>query len=272
MDTVRIDTHHIADNAWYNAEMAKSLIDKIFFLDKTDATLFVDFGCADGTLLAFIAKVFPGVTLVGYDVNREMIDRARELHAGSGIVFTDDWNEVVRIEAEHRAKGEKSCVVCNSLTHEIESYLDGDEKTAAYDKIWGRGGIRFHYVALRDMMVSRSASRPSDPFQVARIQQIFEALHPGLLSQWTARWGTLSENWSLVHFLLTYRYTNSWEREHRENYLPVNLEDFMASVPRGYIAVYRDHFTLPFLRRQVQKDFDITISDPTHLKVVFELL
>jgi hypothetical protein len=35
--------------AAYNDEMRKALIDKIFFLDKVqDATVFADFGCADG--------------------------------------------------------------------------------------------------------------------------------------------------------------------------------------------------------------------------------
>lgn len=42
----------IANNQHYNQAMAKSMIDKLFFLDMAvDIKSVVDFGCADGTLL-----------------------------------------------------------------------------------------------------------------------------------------------------------------------------------------------------------------------------
>lgn len=277
----KIDSHHIADAGWYNMEMAKPLIDKIYFLDKVDAGMFVDFGCANGVMLGFIEKVFPGYKLVGYDVNEEMLEEARARDPSSSIIYTSDWNVVLEQIAQYKAdarKGEdKVCLVLSTCRHELESYLDENEKQDAYDKIWGisRSGpkvFEFDYVAFRDMMVDKSASRPSNPKSVARVQQVFEASHPGLISQWESRWGSLTENWSLTHFFLTYRYTANWEREYRENYLPTNYQDFMASVPRKYMAIYKDHFILPFLERRVREDFDIALADATHLKVVFELV
>ena len=71
----------------------------------------------------------------------------------------------------------------------------------------------FHYIAIRDMCVSHTTSRQSDPISVAKIRMNYDS---NLLSQWEARWGSLTENWSLTHFLLTYRYVDSWEREFRE--------------------------------------------------------
>lgn len=270
-----ISSHHIADNGWYNAEMAKSLIDKIYFLDKVDARMFVDFGCANGVMLSFIEKVFPGMKLVGYDVNEEMLDEARKRDPDSAVIYTSDWQEVSRLVTEHRkassADDNKVCLVLSSVLHELHSYLDEGEKVDAFRKIWGEDGIEFDYIAVRDMMADKSVSRPANPITVARVQQVFEARHPGLISQWEARWGHLGENWSLQHFLLTYRYVSNWDREYRENYLPQNYQDFMASVPRKYHAIYRDHFILPFLERRVREDFDITMTDATHLKVVFEL-
>ncbi|MBY3433000.1 class I SAM-dependent methyltransferase [Rhizobium laguerreae] len=274
----KLSSHHIADNDWYNAEMAKSLIDKIFFLDKVDdAGMFVDFGCANGILLSFIEKVFPGSNLVGYDINPEMIAEAKARDPDSQVIYTADWNEVKAIFREFKKtapKGKDKIVgVGSSVGHEIESYSNEEEKAVAYARIWGTGedAIEFDYVAWRDMMASRATSRPADPIAVARVQQVFEAKHPGFISQWEQRWGHLGENWSLVHFLMTYRYVANWEREYRENYLPVNYEDFMASVPKKYMPVYQDRFTLPFLRRRVQEDFGIALTDTTHLKVVFEL-
>lgn len=264
-----ISSHHIADNDWYNAEMAKSLIDKIYFLDKVDAHMFVDFGCANGVMLGFIEKVFPGLTLVGYDVNQEMIQMARERDLGSSVVYTSDWTEVVRLVKEYKATApsddNKVCLVLSSLLHELHSYLDEAEKQDAYKKIWGEEGIEFDYIAIRDMMASRAASRPSDPIAVARVEQVFEKEHPGLLQQWKSRWGDLSENWSLLHFLLKYRYVRNWDREYRENYLPHNYEDFMASIPAKYMPIYKDHFTLPFLRREVKKRFELPLTDATHI-------
>lgn len=272
----KISSHQIADNGWYTAEMAKALIDKIYFLDKVDARMFVDFGCADGVMLSFIERVFPGMTLVGYDVNEEMIEKARARDPNSGVVYTTDWNEVVALVARYRSQAETSadgkvCLVLSSLIHELHSYLDEAEKMAAFRKIWGDDDLEFDYIAFRDMMADKSVSRPSNPITVARIQQVFEARHPGLISQWEQRWGHLGEQWSLQHFLLTYRYVANWEREYRENYLPQNYQDFMASVPAKYRAIYKDHFILPFLERRVREDFGIAITDATHLKVVFEL-
>ena len=58
----------IADRQLYTENMRKSLMDKAFFIDKIDAKHFVDFGCADGSLLKFLKTIFPNsANYVGYD-------------------------------------------------------------------------------------------------------------------------------------------------------------------------------------------------------------
>lgn len=57
----------------YNAIMSKSLIDKIYFLDKVDVDLFIDFGCADGLLTGFISKIFPEIEIIGYDIKEAIL-------------------------------------------------------------------------------------------------------------------------------------------------------------------------------------------------------
>ena len=50
----------------YNLEMQKSLIDKAFFLDKAeDTSIFVDFGCANGSLLKFSQMLIPEAIYIG---------------------------------------------------------------------------------------------------------------------------------------------------------------------------------------------------------------
>lgn len=276
---ITIHDNPIADETLYNAEMAKSLIDKIYFLDKVDANLFVDYGCADGIMLCFIEKVFPDVKLVGYDIDENRLETARanalRQNPNSQIVFTSDWNEVRGIVLKARDVGTRSCLVLSSVMHEIHSYLGEGEQGDVHRQIWGdkeRGfdgqpTAIFHYVAFRDMMVSRTASRPSDPMQVARIIQCFDSKR---LAEWTSTWGSIEDNWSLTHLMLTYRYEVNWNRELKENYLPVPYEDFLASIPPHYFPVYKDHFTLPFLRRCVKDRFGFDLNERTHLKLVLE--
>lgn len=258
----------ILDRSTYTTEMAKSLIDKVYFLDKVDAELFVDFGCADGTMIAFIEKVFPGVELVGYDADPTMVARARANNPASDAVFTDSWEEVTEIVARRRESGSRSCLVLSSVIHEAYNYLSVGELENFWRRVWGKDGIRFDAVAIRDMMVSRTTSRPSDPIAVARVRQVFDQ---GRLSDWEANWGSIDENWSLTHFMLTYRYEANWDREVRENYLPIPFEQFLSSVPNEYVPTFKEHFTLPFLRRSVRRDFGIDLADRTHLKLILEL-
>jgi SAM-dependent methyltransferase len=264
----------ITDLVRYNLEMSKSMIDKIYFLDKVDANMVVDFGCANGVMLRFIEKMFPGIVLVGYDNDEKMIASAKAESQDSSILFTSDWQDVVDAVAAYKASApsgqNKVCLVLSSVLHEVESYLQEDAKADVYRKVWGEDGVVFEYVANRDMMARKSTSRLADPTQVERIRQVFGHDHPEKLDAWESRWGNLQEGWSLTHFLLSYRYLHNWEREYRENYLPRNYEDFIAAVPRNYKTIYTNHYTLPFLRRRVEEDFDIALTDFTHIQVVFE--
>lgn len=51
----------ITDLTAYNLSMKKSLIDKMFFMDKIDdnVKVIMDYGCADGALIRFLAPLFP---------------------------------------------------------------------------------------------------------------------------------------------------------------------------------------------------------------------
>jgi hypothetical protein len=49
----------------YNEKMQRALIDKIFFLDKVDATVFADYGCANGALLKLAQSIIPSNAYMG---------------------------------------------------------------------------------------------------------------------------------------------------------------------------------------------------------------
>jgi SAM-dependent methyltransferase len=258
----------IADMNRYNARMAESVISKVSFLDKVFANLIVDYGCADGTVLDFIERAFPGSRrLVGYDNDPEMIAKARARNPDSAIIYTSDWSVVQDEVAKEKALGHKSCLLLNSVLHEVHSYLTPEETERTFDEIWSRAGVVFDYIAIRDMMVRKSASRASDQIHATRVRQLF---NQNRLEEWEAQWGSIDENWSLTHLMLTYRYVDNWKRELKENYLPIPFEDFVASIPREYMPTYKDHFTLPFLRHQVHEDFGIDLAEPTHVQLILK--
>ena len=255
---------HIPDIEHYNQEMAKSMIDKIYFMDKVDADVFIDFGCADGTLIKTLSNLFPQHTYIGYDISEQMIDIAKSNVPNPRCHFASDWDNIIEsLSTTHQ--NQKTCLILSSIIHEIYSYLNPEEIKKFWSRVWD---TNFNYIVIRDMMVSKTVSRPSDPLAVARIKQVFDS---NKISEWEAQWGSLYENWSLVHFLLTYRYTENWTREVNENYLPVNLETFFSNIPHKYYPMYIEHYTLPFIQSEVEKDFGIQLQDKTHLKFILKL-
>lgn len=255
---------NIPNIALYQARMEKSLIDKLYFLDKTDATTFIDYGCADGVLINTMHKLFPEYKYAGYDLSEEMIKKANStVGSAEGRLFTTNWND---IEFFMETAGGKKCLILSSIIHEAFSYLNPDELKEFWNRVWNSG---FEYIAIRDMMVSCHVNREADPIAVSRVRQIYD---PNKIHEWESQWGSLNGNWSLVHFLLTYRYTDNWARELKENYLPINYEDFLHQIPAHYMPMHIEHYTLPFIRQQVEKDFNVVLADRTHLKLILKRL
>lgn len=274
----------IHDIEKYNFRMQQSLIDKIFFMDKIfDVHAILDFGCADGSLIFLLHKLFPQYRYQGFDCAQEMILKAVE-HLNSlnaspenpiGIDFFHKWEQAygqlpnffngwsamgpnqVHIEPN------ETCLLLSSVIHEVYSYGPN-----TINEFWDRiFTLNPKYIVIRDMSVSKTASRSSDPVAVARIRQCFDQ---NKISQWEARWGSLNEHWSLVHFLLTYHYEDNWEREYQENYLPISTEDLLQKFPKHYVPSHIEHYTLPFLRHKVFKDFGVQLQEKTHLKLIME--
>lgn len=91
------------------------------------------------------------------------------------------------------------------------------------------------------------------------------------LKEFENRWGKIDNNKSLIHYLLKYRYNTNWNREVRENYLPITKEEFFNIIPSSYEIVYYHHYTLPFTKDKIQEDFGIELKDNTHIKILLKL-
>ena len=243
----------------YNAGMRKSMLDKIWWMDKIDDSVdsVMDYGCADGALLSMVHDMNPDLALFGYDFNSDMIDLASD-NVKTGC-FATDFNILNRLISEK----DKCVLIASSVFHEIENY--SDIVAEEYSRIFDTG---YKYVAVRDMFVSEKSYKLSDPLTVAKVRQKFDY---NKIQEFETYMGSLDYNENLLQFFLTYRYKENWDREVRENYFPHTVEQFLNKIPDHYQVVYFKHYTLPFVRDQVWKDFGVQITEPTHAKILLKL-
>lgn len=246
----------------YNAEMKKSLLDKVYFMDKVESNVFVDFGCADGELIKFLNALFPEYFYIGYDIDPKMIDLAKSNLSvndilPNNILLTDNWDNVVSM-CEH----DNSTLILNSVIHEIYSYSNLIEN----DVFWNRcfGGI-FDYIVVRDMLPKRSINKKSDINDIVKLRRHSDK---GQLMDYEEHWGSIEENKNLIHFLLKYRWKNNWNREVSENYFPLYAEAFVEKIPVNFVIDFYDEFSVPFTKRKIEQDFGIILKDTTHVKCI----
>ncbi|MFW6281187.1 MAG: class I SAM-dependent methyltransferase [bacterium] len=249
----------IKDYSVYNEGMKKSLLDKIFFIDKIDARVIIDYGCADGTLIKFLSDLFPEYQYVGYDIDDEMLKQAKAKFNKNNdrIIFTSDWNVV----KEYSRSG-VSAILLSSVIHEVYAYGTRKDVETVWNRIFDD---IFDYIVIRDMIPSFSIDKKSD---INDVRRIFKFAKSGMLRDFEQIWGSIEQNKNLVHFLLKYRYSENWEREVRENYFPLTREDFIRMIPENYEIEFHEHFILPFLKKTVKNDFGILLKDNTHFKMI----
>ena len=256
-------TNKIADLNIYLTRMQRSILDKMFFIDKVFEPFenILDFGCANGELIKAMLPMFPDYDYLGYDISPEMIRAARKNVPEAR--FFDDWNAI-------DIPFGRSLINISSTIHEVYSYCAPEDIEIFWQRVFGSG---FKYVAVRDMMFSEKADGISFVNAAADAEQL-SAVRNSRYAEWLESfesvWGRVESQRQLVHFLLKYKYTQNWDREVRENYFPISYEEFMKRLPDTYRIVYEDRFTLPYTSWQIRSDFGFELKDRTHLKLILE--
>lgn len=257
----------IKDLNIYNTRMAKSMIDKLFFLDMSvnlDGVL--DFGCADGTLLRHVDAFCPGLELVGYDMDQVMVDRAKAQFPSAH--FTTDWEDALLAAFPKKwnfqeGKEGNVCLSLSSVIHEVYSYAGATAIDQFWDRVYKSG---FEYIAIRDMMLSESADRTTPIRDEMRVRT--SRAHESRLRDFEALHGSIANNKNFIHFLLKYQYVENWDREVAENYLPISTTQFFKMMPTDYEVVIYNRYALPYLGYCVKRDFNVEIADDTHVKIL----
>lgn len=105
----------ISDLSVYIKRMQKSVLDKMFFIDKVfdPFSSIVDFGCANGELIKALQALFNEYRYIGYDISDVMLSAARENVPSAE--FYSDWNEIKVDFAD-------SLLNISSTLHEVYSY------------------------------------------------------------------------------------------------------------------------------------------------------
>ena len=264
----------------YNENMAKGLSDKLFFLNNLKfhrsihEYLFVDFGCADGTLINAMYEFLDAQGIkayyIGYDISETMIDLAKTkfTHYTDNVLFTSNWDEV---EAEMKVRDDMQSVsILSSVIHEVYSYA---ENNADIDIFWDRVlHSGFKYICIRDMMCSKDINRETN--EELRNKLIdYVARNPilnKLFNSFRDIWGPTTNNKNFIHFLLKYRWQINWEREVHENYFPLYIDEFLRGFTDTYNLTFFERFRVPFLDKCFKEDLNIELEDYTHIKAIFE--
>lgn len=255
---MQLEENRIADLEVYLHRMQKSILDKLFFIDKVfePFTSIVDFGCANGELIKALHAFFGEYRYVGYDLSPEMVAAARRNVPEAS--FCAEWDAI-------DVPFETSLLNISSTVHEVYSYSTEEEIEVFWARVFQSG---FRYVTIRDMMLSEREQRPAAEADLRLLRG--NAVFAEHLRDYEAVWGPIVRQHDLVHFLLKYRYTQNWEREVRENYVALSLEKFLERIPSGYRVTYFDHYTLPYTAWRVRQDYGIRLQTPTHVKVILE--
>ena len=261
------------DIQYYNKEMQKGMEDKLFFLDKLPKNnnyIFVDFGCADGSMINALSNILQGSynRYIGYDISETMIELAKTNYHGpvnANVIFTTKWNEVERhIEWTKICTEYKSVLILSSVIHEVYSYAkDENDITEFWNRVLNTG---FDYVVIRDMCPSEDIDRRSD---IHIEDKVRDKADIGLLDEFENIWGLISNNRNMIHFLLKYRWKVNWKREVHENYFPISSNLLIQMFNDKFNIDYFERFRVPFLDKCLKEDYDIELTDYTHIKAIF---
>lgn len=238
--------------------------DKLFFLSKVpeDVSVFADFGCADGRLLATVRENRL-CDVIGYDHNPGSIEAALAA-TPSGYWTPHLALFAAQLNAYHK-QGKKSCLILSSVVHEVLS------AGTSFHSFWKTiRSLGCDYIAIRDMAVEGDLhdTPVAPPVELAmlRSDKLTHWLLYGVRNP-----GSLSSKAEMIEGLLKYDYEDT-TKEYAETYLALTSEQWinLVSIGSGYQLRHFEHYSMPYHRERWWKDFGVTIMDPTHVNIMLK--
>lgn len=242
----------------YTTEMAKSVWDKAFFMDKIPgAKCIIDFGCADGAMIRYLSSLYPDITFIGYDINMVLIDKARKTPPFNAnlIYFCGIWeglNDLWKYVFDHFKKQE-ICINFSSVLHEVYSSTGGID---IIQKLVSK--LEPRYITIRDMYCDEFI-----PFVVSHNEhQLIDAFSADKklekhAREFTKTFGPIM-NWrDMTHMLMKLQWMdNGWEDELKENYYSWTIDKFIDDIGGNYITSFECRYQLPYLSEKWKKEYE----------------
>lgn len=245
----------------YNAELYKTMKDKLFFisiLPPDKKYCFFDYGCGDGELLLRLRKIYGNKCRYnGYDINRDMIRKANERDPES--YYSSAFSYLSYIYNIRN-----KVLILSSVIHEILT-----EMPSYIDLFWDNvQEINWDYIIVRDMMYSKESCRPLPALMPEEFEKLKELKKYSDFENTFCRIITYAD---LTHFLLKVKYDgDDWDRELKENYFSISSQEFLNKMKDKYKLIHYEQFQLPFMTKYWKEKFNITLSEPTHVKCIFK--
>lgn len=241
----------------YLSRMSKPLQEKLKvakYISKSCKSV-LDVGCADGTITLALADMFPNTNFVGIDLDENFIKVAQEkIGERKNISF-----ECVYLRERLAQEQKFDVVLFCSVLHEFFSYGEGISSIvkALSDarEILNMGGE----VVIRDMLLYEYAAKSQLWLTeiVGKIKSKSE-MTP-LIDDFERYFGKITNVKQANHFLLKYMYADNWQREVKENYVPVSFETYDKIFELLDMEVrFQRSSTIPFLKDKWRADFGFT--------------
>ena len=247
----------------YNNSLAHTLPDKLFFIDEVKFDVMVDFGGGDGSTINEIMKVKPNSFYILYDLDESQLEKARTILKGN-VLITSDWSDV-----EYELKHYKNPLVnLSSVIHEVYSYSHPKDVKIFWQRIFS--GL-FNTITIRDMIPSSSIDKVNIKEYKEDASKIKKLSKKNIIDSFEDIWGSIHSNYrTMIHYLLKYDYEDNWDRELRENYVPITLETLKKKIPHNFTITFEDSFLLEYLKNEVKKKFGVDIKATTHTKMIIK--
>ena len=245
----------IANLNKYNEGMKKSMQDKLFFLNyinDSNINTIVDYGCADGTLLSMIDKW----NKIGIDMNIDMLTRAENLIPDGKFILA---NNLPLME------GKGKILNLSSVLHEIYSYGTKDDVFTFWKNLFNSN---FDYIIIRDLITDVEPTAKANNEDINKIRN--NEKYSYLVPDFERIWGKIDYQKNLLHFLLKYRYVENWDREVKENYFNLSVNELLNIIPNGYSVYYKNTYCLPFVHNRINNDFGINVENTTHIQLILK--
>lgn len=220
----------------------------------------VDVGCADGVVTLTLARLFPNTQFFGIDLDEGFIKKAQDAAQKESVKNVSFEKIYLRdLLARHERY---DAVTFISVLHEFYTYGEGISSVLkaladAHELLRPNGKI-----VIRDMILHEYTKHTN-----FRVQEIVEKVRarPGmkrLIDDCERAFGPIQTLYELNHFLLKYFYPENWERERKENYVPVTFEQYgQIFLLLGMDLQLQDSYTIPYLRNKWKKDFGLQDED-----------